>query len=95
MPQCSLCWTHGDLSDFVTSATTMTLDGMRGNVTIYVRTCPICQCVKLENWPKAGPLQPLEIPTEKWAQVTTDLAINLPESNGYSVVAVFVDRLQR
>ena len=48
--------------------------------------------MKLDNRAKAGLLQPLEIPTRKWAQVTTDLVTDLPESDGYTAIAVFVDR---
>ena len=47
------------------------------------------------NRPKAGSLQPLEIPTRKWAQVTTDLVTDLPESDGHTVVAIFVDRMSK
>ena len=66
--------------------------GLRGDVTSYVRSCPTCQQMKSDNRAKAGLLQPLEIPTRKWAQVTTDLVTDLPESEGYTAIAVFVDR---
>ena len=39
--------------------------------------------------------QPLEIPSRKWAHVTTDLVIDLPESNGYTAITVFVDKLTK
>ena len=48
--------------------------------------------MKLDNRAKAGLLQPLEIPSRKWAQVTTDLVTDLPESEGYTAIAVFVDQ---
>ena len=66
--------------------------GLRGDVTSYVRSCPTCQQMKSDNRAKAGLLQPLEIPSRKWAQVTTDLVTDLPESDGYTAIAVFVDR---
>jgi hypothetical protein len=66
--------------------------GLRGDVTSYVKSCPTCQQMKSDNRAKAGLLQPLEIPTRKWAQVTTDLVTDLPESDGFTAVAVFVDR---
>ena len=66
--------------------------GLRGDVTSYVRSCPTYQQMKSDNRAKAGLLQPLEIPTRKWAQVTTDLVTDLPESDGYTTIAVFVDR---
>ena len=33
---------------------------------------------------------PFKIPSRKWAQVTTDLVTNLPESEGYTAIAVLV-----
>ncbi|GMH44677.1 hypothetical protein BSKO_12629 [Bryopsis sp. KO-2023] len=42
-----------------------------------------------------GLLQPLPIPERKWEQITTDLVTDLPASNGFSAVAVFVDRLTK
>ena len=68
---------------------------MRGDVTSYVKTCPTCQQMKSDNRAKAGLLQPLPVPTRKWEQVTTDLVTDLPESGGYTAIAVFVDRLTK
>ena len=64
---------------------------MRGDVISYIKTCPICQGVKVDSRAKAGLLMPLEIPTRKWAHVTIDLVTDLPESHGYTAIAVFVD----
>ena len=68
---------------------------MRSDVISYVKTCPVCQEMKSETRAKAGLLKPLEIPTRKWAHVTTDLVTNLPESDGFTAVAVFVDRMTK
>jgi hypothetical protein len=51
--------------------------------------------VKADNRKKAGPLQPIPPPERKWSQVTTDLVTDLPDSEGYTAVAVFVDRLTK
>ena len=69
--------------------------GLRGNVLQYVKTCPICQLVKFDNRAKADLLRPLEIPSRKWVHITTDLFTGLPESNGYTAIAVFVDKLTK
>ena len=69
--------------------------GLRQYVTDYVRTCPTCQMMKSDNRTKVGLLQPLPIPTRKWAQVTIDLVTDLLESQGYTAIAVFVDRLTK
>ena len=51
--------------------------------------------MKSDNRAKAGLLQPLEIPSRKWAYVTTDLVTDLPESNGFTAIIVFVDKLTK
>ena len=49
--------------------------------------------MKSDNKAKARSLQLLEIPSRKWAHVTTDLITDLPESNGFTTIIVFVDKL--
>ena len=51
--------------------------------------------MKSNNRAKAGLLQPLEIPSRKWIHVTTDLITDLPESNGFTAIIVFVDKLTK
>ena len=51
--------------------------------------------MKSDNRAKAGLLQPLEIPSRKWAYVTTGLVTDLPESNGFPAIIVFVDKLTK
>ena len=51
--------------------------------------------VKSDNWAKASLLQPLEILSRKWAHVTMDLVIDLPKSNDYTTIAVFVDKVTK
>ena len=55
----------------------------------------MCQIIKFESRRKAGLLKPLEIPSRKWAHVTTDLVTELPESNGFTAIVVFIDKLTR
>ena len=69
--------------------------GLRGDTIQYVKTCPTCPMMKSDNRAKAGLLQPLEIPSRKWAHVTTDLVTNLPDSNGFTAIIVFVDKLTK
>ena len=51
--------------------------------------------MKSDNKAKAGLLQPLEILSRKWAHVTTDLVTDLPESNGFTAIIVFIDKLSK
>ena len=69
--------------------------GMRQDIPHYVRTCPVCQVMKSENRAKKGLRQAIPLPTQKFEQLTTDLVTDLPESKGYTAVAVFVDRLTK
>ena len=69
--------------------------GLSGDVASYVRSCPTCQAIKSDTRAKAGLLQPLEVPIRKWQQVTIDLVIDLPESNGFTAIVVFVDRMTK
>ena len=69
--------------------------GLRSDTISYVKTCPVCQVMKSDSRAKAGLLQPLEIPTRKWAHVTTDLVTDLLESGGFTAVAVFVVKLTK
>ena len=68
---------------------------MHQDVKEYVRSCPTCQQMKSQNRAKSGLLQPIPIPERKWQQITTDLVTDLPESNGCTAIAVFVDRLTK
>ena len=51
--------------------------------------------MKSDSRAKAGLLKPLEIPSRKWAHVTTGLVTDLPESNGFMAIVVFVDKLPK
>ena len=51
--------------------------------------------MKSDSRAKAGLLQRLKIPSRKWADVTTDFAIDLPKSNGFTPIVVFVDKLTK
>ena len=61
----------------------------------YVRSCPVSQRMKSDNRKKAGVLQPISLSERAWQQITTDLVTNLPESEGKTAIAVFVDRLTK
>jgi hypothetical protein len=69
--------------------------GIRQSVKEYVKTCPKCQMFKTENQAPKGLRQAIPVPTAKWEQITTDLVTDLPESHGFTAVAVFIDRLTK
>ena len=49
--------------------------------------------MKSDRRAKAKLLKPLEIPSRKWAHVTMDLVTDLPKSNGFMAIVVFIDNL--
>ena len=61
----------------------------------YVRSCLVCQLVKSDHRKKAGALQPIPLLERKWQQTTMDPVTDLPESEGKTAIAVFVDRLSK
>ena len=48
--------------------------------------------MKTDNQQKAGDLQPILVPKRAWQHITTDLVTDLPESEGKTTIAIFVDR---
>ena len=69
--------------------------GLRSDTIQYVKTCLMCQIMKSDSRAKAGLLKPLEIPSRKWVHVTTDLVTDLSESNGFTAIVVFIDKLTK
>ena len=65
------------------------------DATHYIRSCPVCQQMKSDNWKKASALQPIPLPERAWQQITTDLVTDLPKSEGKTAIAVFMDRLTK
>ena len=62
----------------------------------YVIRCPHCQVIKAERQKKAGLLQPLDIPAEKWQSISMDFIVGLPRSvEENNAIWVVVDRLTK
>ena len=51
--------------------------------------------MKPDSKAKARVLTPLEIPSRKWAHVAMDLVSDLPESNGFTAIVVFIDKFTK
>ena len=69
--------------------------GMKVDIKAYVRECDVCQRIKSETSTPAGLLQPLEIPTTPWTDVSLDFVEGLLKSQGFEVILVVVDRLTK
>ena len=69
--------------------------GLWGDVGQYMRSYSVCQLMKLDHRKKAGLLQPIPLLERKRQQITTGLVTSLPESEGMTAIAIFVDRLTK
>ncbi|KAF0925974.1 hypothetical protein E2562_019042 [Oryza meyeriana var. granulata] len=61
----------------------------------WVRSCTTCQRNKTETLPPAGLLQPLEVPSQVWADISMDFIEGLPKVGGKSVILTVVDRFSK
>ena len=101
-PRCPSNWARGAQQDsgpheksFLLGRYVEHRGRIRAILSGHVRSCPVCQLVKSDHRKKAGALQPIPLLEWKWQQITTDLVTNLPESEGKTAIAVFVDRLSK
>jgi hypothetical protein len=70
--------------------------GLRKDVRIFVSKCDICQRCKTSSALPAGLLQPLEIPSQRWEQVTLDFIMPLPRTTrNHDAICVFVDKFSK
>ena len=69
---------------------------MKNMIAEYIRSCPACQQNKGATTSPAGTLQPLEISEDRWASVSMDFIVRLPETKaGFDAIMVVVDRLTK
>ena len=69
---------------------------MKKDVANFVGKCLTCQQVKFEHQRPGGQLQPLEIPSWKWDDITCDFVVGLPRTRkGNDAIWVVVDRLTK
>jgi hypothetical protein len=69
---------------------------MREDIAEYVARCDTCQRLKAEHQRPIGLLQPLEIPTWKWDDISMDFIVGLPRTQkGNDSIWVIVDRLTK
>lgn len=61
----------------------------------FVRACTTCQRNKTESLHPAGLLQPLDVPSQVWSDISLDFIEGLPKVHGKSVILTVVDRFSK
>lgn len=65
--------------------------GMIGRVKSFVRACDVCQHCRASSLVPGGLLQPLDIQTAIWEELSMDFITGLPKSKGFDTILVVVD----
>lgn len=68
--------------------------GLKPFITDYVKSCD-CNRAKSSRHKPYGLLEPLPIPKRPWSSVSTDFIGELPLSNGFNAISVWVCRLTK
>jgi hypothetical protein len=64
-------------------------------ISVYVKTCDLCNRTKLQHrWP-SGELHLTETPEEQWQVISVNFIVELPESHGYDVIMKVVDSVSK
>ena len=71
------------------------IPGDRALVRDWVRSCVTFQRNKMETLRPAGMRQPLEVPSQVWADISMDFIEGLPKVGGKSVILTIVDRFSK
>jgi hypothetical protein len=66
--------------------------GMSYFICSYVRGCATCQANKIDNRPPRVATMPNPSPERPFQVMTTDFITDLPECEGFTAIAVYVDR---
>jgi len=68
---------------------------MEDDVRRHCNECDNCQRTKAPRPAKHGLQQPLELPCKLWTHISTDFISDLPESSGYTMILVVVNRFTK
>ena len=71
------------------------IDHDRRLVRDFVSSCFTCQRNKTEHLHPVGLLQPLEVPSQVWSDISMDFVEGLPRVHGKSVILTVVDRFSK
>jgi hypothetical protein len=64
-------------------------------ICIYVKTCNLCNRMKLQHRRPFSELHPSETPAEPWDTTSVDFIVKLPESHSYDTIMNVVDSVTK
>jgi hypothetical protein len=64
-------------------------------ISIYVKTCDLCNWTKLQHQQPFGELHPSETPEAPWDVISIDFIVKLPESHGYDAIMNVIDSVTK
>jgi hypothetical protein len=60
----------------------------------YVKTCDLCNWMKVQCQQPIGELHPLETPDAPWDTISVDFIVELHESHGYDAIMNVIDSVR-
>ncbi|GKA06365.1 retrotransposon protein, putative, ty3-gypsy subclass, partial [Tanacetum coccineum] len=92
----AVIWYDNRLCVLDDSSLRETWNGMKHDVAKFLAKCLTCQQVKIEHQRASGLLQPLDIPTWKWDQISMDFVTRFPRNfKKNDAIWFVVDRLTK
>ena len=64
---------------------------LRKDVARYIKGCVTCQRTKIRTQRNAAPLNPHDVPSRNWENISVDLITDLPSCLGFDAILVIVD----
>jgi hypothetical protein len=64
-------------------------------ISIYVKTCDLCNQMKVQRGRPIGERHPSETPEAPWDMISIDFIVELPESHGYDAIMNVVDSVTK
>jgi hypothetical protein len=61
----------------------------------YIKTCDLCNRMKVQRQQPIGELHPSETPEVPWDTISVNFIVELPESHGYDTIMCVVDSLTK
>jgi len=68
---------------------------MKQDIVNHVKSCEVCQTTKYATGKPQGLLQPLQVSTQPWRNITVDFIMQLPMLEGYTTICVVIDRFSK